>query len=64
MLFGITVTVIFYCLNISGAISDTKLILNISPASVQIHSKDIFDNIFSVNHAQTYACSFSIKRKL
>jgi hypothetical protein len=44
MFFGITVTVIFNFFNIFGAISDTKLILNISPASVQIHSKDLYEH--------------------
>jgi hypothetical protein len=44
MIFGITVTVIFYFFNIFGAISDAKLILNISPASVQIHSQDLYEH--------------------
>ena len=44
MLFGVTDTVILYYFNIFGAISDTKLILNISPASVQIHSKDLYEH--------------------
>jgi hypothetical protein len=74
MLFGVTVTVILYFVNIFDAISEKKLILNISPASVHIHSKDLYEHgccksailekIFPVNHAQTYACLFSIERKL
>jgi hypothetical protein len=44
MLFGVTVTVILYFFNIFGAISDTELILNISPACVQIHSKDLYEH--------------------
>ena len=44
MLFGVAVTVILYFVNIFDAITDTKKIFNISPASVQIHSKDLYEH--------------------
>jgi hypothetical protein len=44
MLFEVTVTVILYFVNIFDAITDTQLILNISPACVQIHSNDLCEH--------------------
>jgi hypothetical protein len=72
MLFG--VIVIFYFVNIFDAITETIKKFNISQASVKSIPKTymsmdccksaIFEKIFPVNHAQTYACLFSIERKL
>jgi hypothetical protein len=74
MLFGVTVTIILYFINLYGAISDTKLILNISRhvsksipktyMSIDCCKNGIFEKIFPVNNAQTYACLLSNERKL
>jgi hypothetical protein len=42
MLFG--VTIILYFVNIFDAVTETKYIFNISSASVQIHSKDLYEH--------------------